>query len=95
MKPWAPVTHTAVLEPHDRIMGLDLPSGGHLTHEYYTSRGKKISATSIYQYRNYTNIALQYPFMPACRATIDMSLVPSTASLIFVQSPYGERPFSY
>lgn len=24
--------YTAVLEPHDRIMGLDLPSGGHLTH---------------------------------------------------------------
>ncbi|KAJ6777059.1 SERINE HYDROXYMETHYLTRANSFERASE [Salix koriyanagi] len=40
--------YTAVLEPHDRIMGLDLPSGGHLTHGYYTSGGKKISATSIY-----------------------------------------------
>ncbi|KAF2288918.1 hypothetical protein GH714_022787 [Hevea brasiliensis] len=24
--------YTAVLQPHDRIMGLDLPSGGHLTH---------------------------------------------------------------
>ena len=29
-------------------MGLDLPSGGHLTHGYYTASGKKISATSIY-----------------------------------------------
>ncbi|KAK4268166.1 hypothetical protein QN277_024855 [Acacia crassicarpa] len=29
-------------------MGLDLPSGGHLTHGYYTAGGKKISATSIY-----------------------------------------------
>jgi glycine hydroxymethyltransferase len=29
-------------------MGLDLPSGGHLTHGYYTSNGKKISATSIF-----------------------------------------------
>lgn len=38
---------TAVLNPHDRIMGLDLPSGGHLTHGYYTAK-KKISATSIY-----------------------------------------------
>jgi len=40
--------YTAVLRPHDRIMGLDLPSGGHLTHGYYTPKGDKISATSIY-----------------------------------------------
>lgn len=40
--------YTALLQPHDRIMGLDLPSGGHLTHGYYTSNGKKISATSIF-----------------------------------------------
>merc|ERR1719236_94724 len=39
--------YTAMLPPHSRIMGLDLPSGGHLTHGYYTAK-KKISATSIY-----------------------------------------------
>ena len=39
--------YTALLNPHDRIMGLDLPSGGHLTHGFYTNK-KKISATSIY-----------------------------------------------
>merc|ERR1711935_798362 len=38
---------TALLSPHARVMGLDLPSGGHLTHGYYTAK-KKISATSIY-----------------------------------------------
>ena len=39
--------YTGLLNPHDRIMGLDLPSGGHLTHGFYTNK-KKISATSIF-----------------------------------------------
>jgi glycine hydroxymethyltransferase len=39
--------YTALLQPHDRIMGLDLPSGGHLTHGFYTAK-KRVSATSIY-----------------------------------------------
>jgi glycine hydroxymethyltransferase len=38
---------TALINPQDRIMGLGLPDGGHLTHGYYTAK-KKISASSIY-----------------------------------------------
>lgn len=38
---------TALIQPHDRLMGLDLPSGGHLTHGWQTSK-KKISSSSIY-----------------------------------------------
>ncbi|KAJ1803008.1 glycine hydroxymethyltransferase shm1, partial [Coemansia sp. RSA 2598] len=38
---------TALLQPFDRLMGLDLPSGGHLTHGYQTDK-KKISSSSIY-----------------------------------------------
>lgn len=38
---------TAVCEVHDRIMGLDLPHGGHLSHGFQTDT-KKISAVSKY-----------------------------------------------
>lgn len=39
--------YTGLLNPGDRIMGLDLPSGGHLTHGYATAK-KKISSSAIY-----------------------------------------------
>ena len=35
-----------IIKPHDRIMGLDLPSGGHLSHGFYTKK-KKVSSTSV------------------------------------------------
>ena len=41
------IAYNALLQPNDRIMGLDLPSGGHLTHGFYTHK-KKISATSVF-----------------------------------------------
>jgi len=39
--------YAAVLAPHDRIMALDLPHGGHLSHGYQTD-AKKISAVSVF-----------------------------------------------
>ena len=39
--------YTALLAPHERIMALDLPHGGHLSHGYQTDK-KKISAVSIF-----------------------------------------------
>lgn len=38
---------TALVEPHGRIMGLDLPDGGHLTHGFYTNK-MKVSASSLF-----------------------------------------------
>jgi len=39
---------TGLLDVHDRIMGLGLQCGGHLTHGYMTPTGRKLSASSIY-----------------------------------------------
>ncbi|KAJ5103733.1 Pyridoxal phosphate-dependent transferase major region subdomain 2 [Penicillium argentinense] len=39
--------YQALMRPHDRLMGLDLPHGGHLSHGYQTAT-KKISAVSTY-----------------------------------------------
>lgn len=36
-----------IVEPRGRIMGLDLPDGGHLTHGFMTAK-KKVSATSMF-----------------------------------------------
>lgn len=34
--------YMGLVGPHGRIMGLNLPDGGHLTHGFYTSTGKKV-----------------------------------------------------
>jgi glycine hydroxymethyltransferase len=39
--------YTALLGPHERLMSLDLPHGGHLSHGFRTDI-RKVSATSIY-----------------------------------------------
>lgn len=41
-------TYSAILEQGDRLMGLDLPHGGHLSHGYQLPSGTKISYVSKY-----------------------------------------------
>jgi glycine hydroxymethyltransferase len=39
--------YTALLQPGEKLMGLDLTNGGHLTHGFFTPQ-KKVSATSLF-----------------------------------------------
>ena len=39
--------YTGLVGPHGRIMGLDLPDGGHLSHGFFTPK-TKVSATSLF-----------------------------------------------
>lgn len=39
--------YTALLQPGDGLMGLDLTQGGHLTHGFYTEK-RKVSASSVF-----------------------------------------------
>ena len=52
--------YTALLQPHERIMALDLPHGGHLSHGYQTDT-KKISAVSIF-----FEVPYCCPALPCC-----------------------------
>lgn len=65
--------YTAIVEPHGRIMGLDLPDGGHLSHGFFTAT-KKISATSIFFE------SMPYKLDPAT-GLIDYNTLHSTALL--------------
>lgn len=65
--------YTALIQPHDRIMGLDLPDGGHLTHGFMTAN-KRISATSIFFE------SMPYKVDPL-KGTIDYDKLEETAKL--------------
>lgn len=37
--------YQAIMKPHERLMGLDLPHGGHLSHGYQTPQRKCVTIT--------------------------------------------------
>ena len=43
--------YQAIMKPHDRMMGLDLPHGGHLSHGYQTDQ-KKYAVTLMLEILN-------------------------------------------
>merc|ERR1712156_506000 len=40
--------YTALVEPHGRIMGLDLPDGGHLTHGFLHGKEENICYLNLF-----------------------------------------------
>lgn len=71
--------YTALLKPGGRLMGLDLPSGGHLTHGYATPV-KKISNSAIYfhsqPYRvNLTDFLIDYDSLQQNAADFNPELI--------------------
>jgi glycine hydroxymethyltransferase len=75
--------YLGLLKPHDRIMGLDLPSGGHLTHGFYTAK-KRVSATSIYYesipYKVDQNGIIDYDTLESLAETVKPKLIICGAS---------------
>lgn len=42
--------YTGLVGPHGRIMGLNLPDGGHLTHGFFAPSGKKVLLFCLFRF---------------------------------------------
>ena len=83
--------YTALLAPHERLMGLGLQCGGHLTHGFYTPK-KKVSASSIFFE------SLPYGLGPDGRIDYDALAVSAAAfmpKLIIVGGSAYSRDYDY
>lgn len=84
------VQHPTVLQ---KVAGQLLHSG--LSQDFQGFDGA-FQRPALYQrraYGNYSNPAFQYSMVRTCGATTDLSIVPSTASPVFVQAP-AEKGFT-
>ncbi|KAK7243585.1 hypothetical protein RIF29_38390 [Crotalaria pallida] len=80
---------------HPTIMG-KVAGQLHLRSSDVRSYDGAFRRPSLYQRRsfgNYSNAALNYPVMPTCRTTTDMSAVVTSASPIFVAAPAEKGNF--
>nr|DAD39387.1 TPA_asm: hypothetical protein HUJ06_013710 [Nelumbo nucifera] len=83
--------YTGLLLPKDRIMGLDSPSGGHLSHGYYTSSGKKVSGASIFfESLPYKECISPFDYCDIVTSTTHKSLRGPRGGIIFYRK--GKKP---
>jgi glycine hydroxymethyltransferase len=65
--------YQAIMRPHERLMGLDLPHGGHLSHGYQTPQRKYGFSKVLI-----SNLANTGVGSPRSRPTLKLSLTGST-----------------
>ncbi|EOY16134.1 Serine hydroxymethyltransferase 6 isoform 2 [Theobroma cacao] len=76
--------YTGLLLPGDRIMGLDSPSGGHMSHGWYMPGGKKVSAASIFfESFPYKECASPFDYCDIVTSTTHKSLRGPRGGIIF------------
>lgn len=71
--------YQALMRPHDRLMGLDLPHGGHLSHGYQTPQKKSVFPLTPNESLLFVRANQRVPGSPLCRPISRLSLTESTS----------------
>jgi len=84
--------YLGLLKPHDRIMGLDLPSGGHLTHGFMTVK-KRVSGSAVFYesfpYKVNNDGYIDYEHLELLAETVKPKLIICGASAYARDFDYG------